>query len=86
MISSRGLVATRSDVSGAVVVYKVALSPRSDTGTDLRTGLKPFLLDAAHSWTTEPPLSLVFPSLPACIEQAEEVLIRIGIAGHLLLV
>ena len=42
-VPTRGLMATRRFVLGAVLVYQVALLPRFETGESLRVGLKPFL-------------------------------------------
>jgi Transposase DDE domain len=42
-VPTRGLVATRRFVLGAVFVYQLVLLHRSETGADLRAGLKPFL-------------------------------------------
>jgi Transposase DDE domain len=42
-VPTRGLVATRRYVLGAVVVYQLTLLHRHEHGGDLRVGLKPFL-------------------------------------------
>ena len=42
-VPTRGLVATRRYLLGAVFVYQLALLHRHEQGTDLRVGLKPFL-------------------------------------------
>ena len=42
-IPTRGLIATRRFVLGAVLVYQLALLQRFETGQSLRVGLKPFL-------------------------------------------
>ena len=42
-VPTRGLVATRRYVLGAVLVYQLTLLHRHQHGLDLRTGLKPFL-------------------------------------------
>ncbi len=42
-VPTRGLVATRRYVLGAVFVYQVVLLYRHERGLDLRVGLKPFL-------------------------------------------
>lgn len=42
-VPTRGLVATRRYVLGAVLVYQLALLQRFETGGSLRVGLKPFL-------------------------------------------
>ena len=42
-VPTRGLVATRRYVLGAVLVYQLTLLHRFQTGGDLRVGLKPFL-------------------------------------------
>jgi hypothetical protein len=42
-VPTRGLVATRRFVLGAVFVYQLALLHRSKAGADLRLGLKPFV-------------------------------------------
>ena len=42
-VPTRGLLATRRYVLGAVVVYQLTLLYRFQTGADLRVGLKPFL-------------------------------------------
>jgi IS5 family transposase len=42
-VPTRGLLATRRFVLGAVLVYQLALLPRFETGGSLRAGLKPLL-------------------------------------------
>lgn len=42
-VPTRGLVATRRYVLGAVLVYQLTLLARAEAGRDLRVGLKPFL-------------------------------------------
>jgi hypothetical protein len=42
-VPTRGLIATRRFVLGAVLVYQLALLQRFETGQSLRVGLKPFL-------------------------------------------
>jgi hypothetical protein len=42
-VPTRGLIATRRCVLGAVLVYQLALLQRFETGESLRVGLKPFL-------------------------------------------
>jgi hypothetical protein len=45
-VPTRGLVATRRFVLGAVFVYQLVLLQRFEAGADLRVGLKPFLQSA----------------------------------------
>ena len=45
-VPTRGLLATRRYVLGAVLVYQVTLLYRHGLGADLRVGLKPFLTAA----------------------------------------
>jgi hypothetical protein len=42
-VPTRGLIATRRFVLGAVLVYQLAVLQRFETGESLRVGLKPFL-------------------------------------------
>jgi hypothetical protein len=42
-VPTRGLLATRRYVLGAVFVYQLTLLARAQAGRDLRVGLKPFL-------------------------------------------
>jgi hypothetical protein len=42
-VPTRGLIATRRYILGAVLVYQLALLHRHETGGDLRVGLKPLL-------------------------------------------
>ena len=42
-VPTKGLIATRRYVLGAVLVYQLTLLHRFETGADLRAGLKPFL-------------------------------------------
>ncbi|HEY8884848.1 MAG TPA: hypothetical protein VIO35_06020, partial [Chloroflexota bacterium] len=42
-VPTRGLIPTRRYILGAVFAYQLTLLDRSETGGDLRVGLKPFL-------------------------------------------